>query len=370
MTGLEPTADRAPLAGMRAFLLAAGRGVRFRPVSAAIPKPLFPFLNVPLAVAHLERLRRDGVAEAALNLHHLGHQIEQHLVDRAAELPELRFFFEPEILGTAGGLRNASEFLSAGDFLVVNSDAAIEPDFGALVRLHRASARRATLLVVENSEPDRYTPLQSEGDRVTGFGGGPRRGALDRAAGGAGGTGGGRPPLLYTGVCVLSPSLLAGIPPGETSLVAHVWEPLLERGEEIGFVLHEGPFADLGRPRDFLRASLEALARGGPFPRGAGAFDERSRVLSRVPLPGVEASRSVVGDSAVAAGARLAKTVVWSGAEVGRGARLERCLLARGVVPADADLKDAILWGAAGETVAAFPLDEPAHGFHPASPRR
>ena len=352
---------------MRAFLLAAGRGVRFRPVSEGIPKPLFPFLNVPLAVAHLERLRRHGVAEAALNLHHLGRQIEQHLVDRAAELPKLRFFSEPEILGTAGGLRNAAEFLSAGDFLVVNCDAAIEPDFGALVRRHRASARRATLLVVENSEPDRYTPLQSEGDRVTGFGRSPRGRAVDRADAAAAG---GRPPLLYTGVCVLSPSLLAGIPPGETSLVADVWEPLLERGEEIGFVLHEGPFADLGRARDFLRASLEALARGGPFPRGAGTFDERSRVLSRVPLPGVEASRSVVGDSAVAAGARLAKTVVWSGAEVGRGARLERCLLARGVVPADADLRDAILWGAAGETVAAFPLDEPAHGFHPASPRR
>ncbi|MFN2634220.1 MAG: NDP-sugar synthase, partial [Thermoanaerobaculia bacterium] len=137
-----------------------------------IPKPLFPFLNVPLARSHLTQLRQFGVSEAGVNLHHLGEEIEKDFVDGSPELPQLRFFREPEILGTAGALANATDWLSGGDFLVVNSDAAIEPDYDALVRAHRRSGRLATLLLVPNGEPDRYTPLQSEGDRVTRFGAG------------------------------------------------------------------------------------------------------------------------------------------------------------------------------------------------------
>ena len=236
---------------MKAFLLAAGLGNRFLPVTERIPKPLLPFLNVPLARAHLERLKRAGVTEAGVNLHHLGHQVEQHLSEGAADLPKLTFFPEPELLGTAGALRNAAAFLGDGDFLVVNSDAAIEPDFGELLSAHRASGRAATLCVVENREPQRYTPLQAEGDRIAAFG-------VDTPR-----------PLLYTGVCVLAPRLLGKIPRGEKQLVADLWQPLLSEGrEEIGFVRHGGPFSDLGRPSDFLRASLEALERGGPFPSG------------------------------------------------------------------------------------------------------
>ena len=234
----------------------AGRGVRFRPVTERIPKPLLPFLNVPLAVAHLRRLHEAGIREVAVNLHHLGDQVERQLREQSAELPHLRFFPEPQILGTAGALRNAAEFLGQDDFLVVNSDAAIDVDFDSLLARHRTSGRAATLLVTENRDPEHYTPLQAEGDRITAFGvHGP--GAL-----------------LYTGICVLSPRLLPRIPPGETALVAHLWQPILDEGrEELGFVLHHGPHADLGRPGDFLRASLEALARGGPFPKGGGVFD-------------------------------------------------------------------------------------------------
>ncbi len=349
---------------MRAFLLAAGRGLRFRPVTERIPKPLFPFLNVPLARAHLARLHRFGITEAGVNLHHLGEQIEKNLVHGAAELPQLRFFREPEILGTAGGLANAAEWLSEGDFLVVNSDAAIEPDYEALRRAHRDSGRLATLLVVPNREPDRYTPLQSEGDRITGFGAhtGPVAQDPSRASGvspaesaRSGGTES-APPLLYTGVCVLSPRLLSRIGPGERSLVDDLWNPLLAEGNEIGWFAHDGPFADLGRPRDFLRASLEALARGGPFPIGAGAFDRDVRVLSFRPFENIAAFNSVLGHCELGKGARIEKSAVWDGAVLGSGSRITGCLFAGGRTDRGAEFQDALLWGAPGEPARFFPL--------------
>jgi len=317
--------------------------MRFRPVTERIPKPLLPFLNAPLATAHLRRLHESGVGEVAVNLHHLGDQVERHLREPAADLPELAFFREPQILGTAGALRNAAEFLAAGDFLVVNSDAALAADFGALIAAHRASGRSATLLVTENREPDRYTPLQAEGDRITAFG---VRGPA---------------PRLYTGICALAPRVLGRIPPGERSLVADLWQPLLDAREEIGFVMHHGPFADLGRPSDFLRASLEALARGGPFPPAAGSFDAERRVLSLVHgvegAAGAIASDAVIGDATIGRGASIARSSVWSGSRVGEGARLRDCVLARGRVPAGADYRESLLWAADEDAeVAAIPL--------------
>lgn len=312
---------------MKAFLLAAGRGLRFRPVTERIPKPLLPFLNVPLARAHLGRLKNAGVTQAGVNLHHLGHQIEQHLAEGAAELPKLTFFEEPEILGTAGALRNAAAFLEDGDFFVVNSDASIEPDFAKLLQAHRASGRAATLCVVENREPKRYTPLQAEGDRITAFGvDTPRR-------------------LLYTGVCVLAPRLLACIPPGQAQLKSDLWLPLLSQGrEEIGFLRHEGPFADLGSPSDFLRASLESLERGGPFPAGSGVFSSGPHVLSLEPVRGFEARHSILARAQVGGGARIERSAVFSGVAVGQRARLIGCLAAGGSVAADAFHENVLLW--------------------------
>jgi NDP-sugar pyrophosphorylase family protein len=324
---------------MKAFLLAAGRGERFRPVSEVIPKPLFPFLNVPLLSAHLHRLRRAGVREAGVNLHHLGDQIERRLREQAGELPKLQFFWEPRILGTAGALRNARAWLEGEDFLVVNADAAIAFDPAALLARHRETGDAATLLVVENREPDRYTPLQSEGHRLTRFGGvGPS-------------------PFLYTGVCALSPSLLGRIPPGEASLRFDLWEPMLSEGRSrIGLLPHEGFFADLGRPRDFLGATLEALEGAFVFPDGCGTFDQSSRVLSLVDAGGIETSRSAIGRARVAAGARIRESAVWDGVEVGGEAALTRCLAAGGIVSPGALHEDVLLWGRTGEPAAAIPL--------------
>jgi mannose-1-phosphate guanylyltransferase len=322
--------------------MAAGRGVRFRPVTESIPKPLFPFGNVPLIRAHLQRLFRLGILEAGVNLHHLGEKIERHLRDRPADLPDLRFFPEPEILGTAGALRNAADWLAGGDFLLVNTDTVIAPDIPALLSRHRETGRAATLLVVENREPDRYTPLQAEGDRITGFG-----------------VKGDNPPnpLLYTGVCVMSPRLLSRIPPGEAALVADLWAPLLAGNrEEIGWLLHAGPFAEVGRPRDFLRASLEALDRGGPFPDGGGDFDAARRVLPIEGVHGFDASRSVIGRAAISPGAVLSDSAVWDDAAVGEGARIEGCLLAGGRVSPGARHTGVLLWPGQDGLAAPHPL--------------
>ena len=64
---------------MKAFILAAGRGERMRPLTDHTPKPLLVAGGKPLIVWHLERLAAAGLKEIVINYAHLGSLIEQTL---------------------------------------------------------------------------------------------------------------------------------------------------------------------------------------------------------------------------------------------------------------------------------------------------
>ncbi|MEK7797472.1 MAG: sugar phosphate nucleotidyltransferase, partial [Nitrospirota bacterium] len=66
---------------MRAMILAAGLGVRLRPLTETTPKPLLPIAGRPLLVWNLLLLQRHGITDVLINLHHLGDQIVQAIGD-------------------------------------------------------------------------------------------------------------------------------------------------------------------------------------------------------------------------------------------------------------------------------------------------
>jgi NDP-sugar pyrophosphorylase family protein len=94
---------------MKAVILAAGVGSRLRPLTDACPKPMLPIAGRPLLSRTLDWLSASGVGEAALNLHHLPAQVRAGLGDGAAWGMRLRYSYEPDLLGTAGALRQNAE---------------------------------------------------------------------------------------------------------------------------------------------------------------------------------------------------------------------------------------------------------------------
>src|SRR5579883_2046619 len=111
---------------MRAIILAAGLGTRLRPLTNNLPKPLLPIAGAPLIVWNLLLLRRHGVTEVIVNLHHLGHLIEQELGDGSRFGMTLAYSHEPVILGTGGGIKQAEPFFKGEPFLVLNGDTLLE----------------------------------------------------------------------------------------------------------------------------------------------------------------------------------------------------------------------------------------------------
>src|SRR5487761_1764672 len=116
---------------MRAMVLAAGLGTRLRPLTYEITKPMVPVLDRPVMGHILDLLDRHAFEQVIANLHYFPESIERYFGDR------LEYRFEPELLGTAGGVRACRDFFGDESFLVISGDALTDIDLTAFRARHR-----------------------------------------------------------------------------------------------------------------------------------------------------------------------------------------------------------------------------------------
>lgn len=107
---------------VKAMILAAGRGERLRPLTERVPKPMLPIANEPLIVHQLRWLRRAGIRDVVVNVHHLADQIERGLGSGADLGMRIHYSREDELLETGGGIKKALPRLRPSPFLVLNGD--------------------------------------------------------------------------------------------------------------------------------------------------------------------------------------------------------------------------------------------------------
>jgi len=174
------------------MILAAGRGVRMRPLTDTTPKPLLPAGGKPLIVWQLEKLARAGFTEAVINHAHLGHMIEAALGDGARYGISIRYSPERVALETAGGIALALPLLGAAPFLAINADIFCDYDLAALAGLDLQD-RLAHLVLVDNP------PQHPRGDFAL-----EARQVRDA----------GKELLTFSGIGVYAPRLFGGIAPG------------------------------------------------------------------------------------------------------------------------------------------------------------
>jgi mannose-1-phosphate guanylyltransferase len=154
---------------MKAMILAAGLGTRLRPITYGMPKPMVPVLNRPV-MEHIARLlARHGFDEAIANLHWFPDLIEAHFGDGSSCGIELTYSREEQLLGTAGGVRNAADFL--GDaFLVVAGDALTDLDFSAMREFHESHGGIATMATRRVEDTSGFgVVIAADDGRVQGF---------------------------------------------------------------------------------------------------------------------------------------------------------------------------------------------------------
>jgi NDP-sugar pyrophosphorylase family protein len=181
---------------MKAMVLAAGQGTRLHPLTERTPKALVPVAGRPMIEYSLLLLKRYGIRDIIINLHHLGNQIESYLGDGKRLGLHITYSEEPELLDTGGGLLKAKPFLLDGTFIVINTDVLIDLSLSELLAFHEAKRAAATLVLRPDPLADQYGSMEIDGDgRIHRF-------LQTRIA-----TTGSRPTtkLMFTGVQVLEP---------------------------------------------------------------------------------------------------------------------------------------------------------------------
>jgi len=295
---------------MKAMVLAAGLGLRMRPLTALCAKPALPVLNRPLLHWTLSLLARHGVTDVAINLHHRPASVRRAVGDGSAFGLHVLLSLEREILGTAGGPRRLRQFFGDEPFLLVNGDVFLDFDLTGLVARHVASGARATLALKANPNPRVYGPVVTASNgAVRSIAGlpSPARGTVS----------------LFTGVHVLDPSLLDRLPPGSSDSVRDLYAPMVARGERLMGVRVRGAWYDLGNPRLYLEAQTALLASGV-----GGSLVDATVGIGR----GARVVRSVVGPgSRIGPEASVVDSVLWDGVVVGARGRVRRSILASGV---------------------------------------
>jgi mannose-1-phosphate guanylyltransferase len=269
----------------RAMVLAAGFGTRLRPLTDELPKPLVPVGDRPL-VAHIaERLRRSGVSELVMNTHHRASDFSRWIAGLGLNV---HLVHEPEIRGTAGGIRGARTVLGEGPVVVWNGDILARPPLAEL--LERAGAGLAFAIA---SRP--------RGAGTVGIG---ADGAIVRLRGEQ------FAPELeggdYIGVVALGAGVLAALPE-QGCLIADVALPALRRGERIATSRIAGSWTDVGSLGAYLAANLSWLDE-------EPGRDAWAHPTARIGAE-VRVSRSLVGEGARVEGSgAIERVIVWPGA--------------------------------------------------------
>ena len=290
-----------------AVILAAGLGLRMRPITEHLPKPALPYLNRPILHWTLDALRASGVERVFINLHHLPQSVKAAAESGAHGL-DLRFSFEPTILGTAGVFGPLRGLLQGDAFLVVNGDVVHEVPYGRLEAELAGHPEALAALALRPAQAP-YTRLAMDaGGHLTGFGAGS---------------------WMFTGLYAARRVLLDHLPgPGPRELVPDLLRPLLPSGAVRGVPCSESWF-DLGSPKTYLSASLAALAsmteEGSPVPDGSvlEARDGYPLLKHRTAWVSRDATLTgavVAGEGVkVEARAHLGKAVLLPGVRVSRG---------------------------------------------------
>jgi NDP-sugar pyrophosphorylase family protein len=295
------------------MVLAAGLGLRMRPLTLLRAKPVLPVLGRPLVTSTLERLRMAGVRDVAINLHHLPETVMDALGSGRRYGVRIRYVHEPEILGTGGGPRALADFFGDEPCLLVNGDVFFDFDLRALVARHRASRALATLALRPLPDPRAYSTVVSDrGGRILSIAGKPEGAAAGTAS-------------MFASVHVLEPHLLSRLPVGVSDSVRDLYQPLLAEGAFILGVRQRGAWYDFGRPSLYRDAQLRMLRSRG----GRGLIARAGARVAR----GARVERSVLGASSrVAAGARVASSILWERAVVEPNAHVTRSIVTEGGV--------------------------------------
>jgi NDP-mannose synthase len=232
-----------------AVVLAGGLGMRLRPYTMNIPKPLLPLGDQATMEIVLQQLAGQGFERVVITLGYMSQLVEALLGDGQRFGLRIEYVVEVEPLGTAGSLNLVSDLDET--FLVMNGDLLTTIDYARVVASHRAREHSATVVLARRDVPIDYGVVYID-----------EQGCLERYE---------EKPTLHhfvsTGIYALNRSAVARVPQGRFDMPDLVAD-LIAAHQRVRCHITDEYWQDIGRFDDYQRASADFVqdpARFLPF---------------------------------------------------------------------------------------------------------
>jgi mannose-1-phosphate guanylyltransferase/mannose-1-phosphate guanylyltransferase/phosphomannomutase len=298
--------------GVKALVMAAGKGSRLAPYTDFVPKPALPVGNEPIMGHVLNGLSDSGITTVHSSIGHLAEDMPKVFGNGNRWGVNLTFHEERTLLGTAGGVK-ALEGAMRSDkpFVVLSGDGLHSFDIRQLVQEHVDSGAIGSMALHQVDKPSQFgvVELGSHG-KILGFQEKPAAGTE-------------RSNLVNTGIYIFSPEIFDHIPGGSVQDFGHqIFPQLLKDGEHLNGLKVEGYWNDVGTRASYWQSNLDVIAGrvGGVSPEGLGGAGGALRGVHT--SADIHRGAQLVGTNVVGAGARvedgaqLIDSVVLPGAHV------------------------------------------------------
>ncbi len=213
---------------MKAMVLCAGYGTRLGPLTEKTPKPMLPLHGIPLLEYILRQLAAHGFDQIVINVHAMADSFEKYFKDGSMLGIQLIYSHEPNLLGTAGGVKKVEEiFKNDESFLIHYGDLLTNQNLSDILNFHQKKDALATLLLHKRIGSNSAVALDDD-QRITAFLERPtpeeRRTLVS--------------PWVNSGICVVKSKFLKEIPHSvPCDLARDIFPKLVSRGSLYGFPL-------------------------------------------------------------------------------------------------------------------------------------
>ena len=297
---------------MKALILAGGYATRLRPLSCTRPKLLFPVAGRPMLEWTIENLAREGVDDVILAVNYLGNMLRKHFKARFKGV-RIRYSIDPTPLGTGGPVKQAQRLLETEEaFLVMNGDIISEPPIRSMLQAHRETGAVATIALHKVENPSRFGVAKiADRTRIEAFIEKPKKSRAPSS-------------WINAGIYIMGPEVFDYIDAGRKVSTEREVFPLLAKKEKLYGFKYYGPWFDIGKFEDYMKANRELLAKISKREPLVGSGVKVPRTTRLIPPIAINGKVEIGDNCLIGPYAAIDDRV-----EIGRGSRIAQSIIFR-----------------------------------------
>ncbi len=320
--------------------MAGGQGSRLRPLTCDLPKPMVPVGNRPIMEYAVDLLKEHGIKDIGVTLQYLPQKIIDHFGDGNSFGVKMNYFIEEIPLGTAGSVKNASEFLNE-TFIVISGDALTDLNLSSAINFHKTTNALATLVLTEVSNPLEY------GVVITDRSGNIKR-FLEKP-----GWGEVFSDLVNTGIYIMEPEVLNYFDyQVKFDFSKDLFPLLLNNNKKIFGCSLSGYWCDVGNIDQYIQAQKDILEQKvNVKPKGTLINTKNDIKSSEIPKEAVISGPVLLGDNCrlcedvflgpdtvigsnvvLDKGASVKKSIIWNNTYIGKYSAIRGGVVGQGVI--------------------------------------